>query len=41
MTNAFLKGMLSSAETVDTIAEAFADYGVSTVVLDPVSFIFS
>lgn len=29
--------MLSSAETVDVIADAFADHGVSTVVLDPVS----
>jgi hydroxymethylpyrimidine/phosphomethylpyrimidine kinase len=28
--------MLSSAETVDVIAEAFRDHGVSTVVLDPV-----
>jgi hydroxymethylpyrimidine/phosphomethylpyrimidine kinase len=28
--------MLSSAETVDIIAEAFRDHDVSTVVLDPV-----
>ena len=30
------KGMLSSAETVDIIADCLAKYGVPSVVLDPV-----
>lgn len=32
-------GMLSSAETVDVIAEELKKHAVKTVVLDPVSFI--